>query len=120
MSLDIHLYRSFTWDDTGEKDYDTIFHTNITHNLGKMAEEAGIYKVMWEPEEIFGSDSEIFAWEIQSQLEEGVAKLKENPKFFKQFNPPNGWGNYYGLLRVATEYLEAVKKYPHSIISVDR
>ena len=28
------------------------YSANITHNLGKMAEEAGIYKHLWRPEEI--------------------------------------------------------------------
>ena len=30
----------------------TVFDANITHNLCAMAEEAGIYKACWRPEEI--------------------------------------------------------------------
>lgn len=28
------------------------YHANITHNLGKMAEAAGIYHALWRPDEI--------------------------------------------------------------------
>ena len=29
-----------------------VFSANITHNLGKMADEAGIYKALWRPDEV--------------------------------------------------------------------
>jgi len=38
---------------TAEYGVDTqVFHRNITHNLGKMANAAGIYEALWRPEEI--------------------------------------------------------------------
>jgi precorrin-6x reductase len=40
MSLDIWLEISAT-----------PFEANITHNLNRMAEAAGVYKVLWRPEE---------------------------------------------------------------------
>ena len=43
MSLDVSITRI---QPTG------VFTSNITHNLGKMAEAAGIYKHLWCPEEI--------------------------------------------------------------------
>jgi hypothetical protein len=29
-----------------------VYSDNITHNLGEMADAAGIYKALWRPEEI--------------------------------------------------------------------
>jgi hypothetical protein len=29
-----------------------VYSANITHNLGKMADEAGVYEALWRPEEI--------------------------------------------------------------------
>ena len=41
MSLDIDLI---------ETSPHSVFDANITHNLGKMAGEAGIYEALWHPE----------------------------------------------------------------------
>ncbi len=48
MSLDIDIY----YDVVGRDDIKHCVHDqNITHNLTDMAEEAGIYGVVWRPEE---------------------------------------------------------------------
>ena len=48
MSLDVYLTRkkwiSYDAGKTLTEENETIYDANITHNLGKMAEEAGIYK----------------------------------------------------------------------------
>lgn len=44
MSLDVYL--------EGPPVPQDVFWANITHNLGRMADEAGIYKHLWRPEEI--------------------------------------------------------------------
>lgn len=51
MSLDVYLYVEV---DTGGEELTRLdlFEWNITHNLGKMANEAGIYQHMWGPEEL--------------------------------------------------------------------
>lgn len=43
MSLDVYL--------TAVRPTE-VFSANITHNLGEMADKAGIYKACWRPEEI--------------------------------------------------------------------
>ena len=43
MSLDVHLSAVRTTE---------VYWANITHNLNSMADEAGIYKHLWRPEEI--------------------------------------------------------------------
>jgi hypothetical protein len=95
---------------------DTVFEYNITHNLGKMANEAGIYQALWRPEEI---DAEK-ALDITDILESGLCELIENPEKYKRFNPENGWGNYDGLVQFVTKYLTACKEYPEATITVSR
>jgi len=34
----------------GRETTDEVFTANITHNLGEMARQAGLYGVLWEPE----------------------------------------------------------------------
>lgn len=93
-----------------------VFSKNITHNLGKMAGKAGIYDVLWRPDENGYERAE----SIIEPLEKGIDKLKNDPEHFKQFNPSNGWGDYEGLLRFAEDVLAACKQYPLVKIYVSR
>ncbi len=121
-----------------EIDYedDYVFDQNITHNLGKMASEAGLYEALWRPHRLkkgydipeddhnaeweFEDANHSQAFEIIPILKKGIKKMKSNPEYFKKFNPENGWGTYEGLLSFAEKYLEACKEYPNSFISVSR
>lgn len=67
-----------------------VYDANITHNLGKMAEAAGIYKHLWRPEEIGITK----AGELIQPLFEGIKKLKADPTHYKKFDAANGWGTY--------------------------
>ena len=95
---------------------DRVFHANITHNLGKMANEAGIYQALWKPEEI----GITHASQLIEPLKIGLSQLERFPDHFKQFNPENGWGDYEGLADFVCEYLEACLKYPEARIEVSR
>lgn len=95
---------------------DTFFDQNMTHNLGIMAEKAGIYQALWRPEEI-GIKK---ASQLIKPLTEGLEKLKATPEYFKQFNPENGWGSYEGLVEVVEKYLRACKENPKTNIRVSR
>ena len=94
----------------------SVFNYNITHNLNKMAEEAGIYKHLWRPEEIGITNAE----QLIEPLEAGLALLKNKPTYFRKFNPENGWGSYEGLVEFVTKYLEACKENPDAEIGVSR
>ena len=94
----------------------SVFEYNITHNLNEMADKAGIYEVLWRPDEI----DTIYANQIINKLEVGLILLKEKPEYFKQFNPENGWEDYEGLIKFVEEYLEACKRNPDAEISVWR
>ncbi len=94
----------------------TVYDRNITHNLTEMADEAGIYKHLWRPEELF-----IFhAMDLIAPLKEGLSKLKADPERFKKFNPPNGWGSYENLVEFVEDYIVACVKNPDATITISR
>lgn len=107
MSLDFSLYAVRR---TCVVDY------NITHNLGKMADEAGIYKCLWRHDE----NGFKTAADIIPLLRDGLAKLKNDPKHFEQFNAPNGWGLYEHFVPFVEDVLKACEENPDAEISVSR
>lgn len=94
---------------------EAVYDANITHNLGQMADKAGIYKALWRPEEIEVTR----ASQLIDLLEAGLDRLKA-ADYFKQFNPDNGWGNYDNLVTFTERYLAACKEYPTARIDVSR
>jgi hypothetical protein len=99
-----------------ESESDEVYSANITHNLNSMAEAAGIYKYLWRPDEIEITK----ASQLIEPLEAGLLLLKSDPMTFKKFNPPNGWGDYAGLVRFVENYLEACKQYPEATVRACR
>ena len=120
MSLNVSLYKKYhvSYDNgkTLEEKEECVFDANITHNLGEMADKAGIYKACWRPEEI----GAIKAKDILPLLEKGYSDMKARPEYYKQFNPPNGWGVYEHFLSWVEEYLQACKENPECEIYVCR
>ena len=107
MSLDVYLT---------EVRETTIYDRNITHNLNKMADEAGIYKHLWRPEEIEITK----AAQLIEPLREGLSLLLSDPERFKKFDPENKWGDYHGLVNFVREYLAACEENPNASVSVSR
>ena len=125
MSLDVYLRGpaeqvactcSHCWDDHMREDREEFFQANITHNLNKMAREAGIYEACWRPEEIGITKAE----QLIEPLEHGIERLKAEPERFKQFNPSNGWGDYDGFIQWLENYLAACIEHPNAEITVSR
>lgn len=111
MSLDLSLkYPTATY----EVEY--LYESNITHNLNSMADAAGIYLALWKPEELNITKAK----ELISILEKGLLMLIHDPEYYEQFNSPNGWGLYKDFVPFVENYLEACKKYPHTIIEIGR
>ena len=81
-----------------------------------MAEEAGIYKHLWRPEEL---DIKTAA-ELIGPLEIGLQRLKDAPEYFKQFEPDNERGKYDVFVTWVEKYLAACKENPDAEISVSR
>jgi hypothetical protein len=107
MSLDVYLT-----DEAG----DGLYSANITHNLGKMAEEAGIYDCLWRPEE----HGITHARQIIEPLASGLAKLATEKARFEQFNAPNGWGLWEHFVPFCARYLQACRDNPDARVHVSR
>ena len=140
MSLDVYLTQkkwiSYDAGKTLTEENETVYDANITHNLGKMADEAGIYEALWRPHRLkecynipesdhqaewkFEEENKTTAKDIIPLLEKGLADLKSRPEHFEKFNSPNGWGLYEHLVSFVEKYLEACKEYPDAIIEVSR
>jgi hypothetical protein len=93
-----------------------LFEANITHNLGKMADEAGIYMQIWRPDELGVQQ----AREIIEPLRQGLERMKADPTHFEQFNASNGWGLYENFVPWLERYLAACEEYPDATIYVSR
>ena len=93
-----------------------VYDANITHNLNTMALEAGIYHILWRPEEIKAK----CAKDIILPLTKGLLSLLKEPDTYKKYNPKNGWGNYDNLVEFTRLYLEACIEYPYAEILISR
>jgi len=91
-----------------------IFDANITHNLGKMAKAAGVYMYLWRPDEIGITK----ASQLIEPLRAGLGVLMLDPEGYREFNPENGWGNYEGLVKFITKYLEVCENNPDADIYI--
>lgn len=107
MSLDVMLTKVMPAE---------IYSANITHNLGKMAEAAGIYGAVWRPEE-HGITK---AAQLIPILEKGIAEMKADPEKYRALNAPNGWGTYDVFVPWLERYLAACKEDPDADIKVSR
>lgn len=115
MSLDIYLYEASVCDHEQSSGRE-LYSANITHNLGKMAKEAGLYEVLWRPDEHGYKQAK----DILDILEEGLKKLKENPEHYRQFNAENGWGLYEHFVPFVENYYRACDENLDAFISVSR
>jgi hypothetical protein len=108
MSLDFYLEMEL---DTGapEPHKVELYSGNITHNLNTMAEEAGIYKCLWHPDDLYENPT---ADKLILHLEAGLLKLKSHPEHYKQFDASNGWGTYKDFVPFVEEILDACKEHP--------
>lgn len=115
MSLDIYFTERKTCQKCGHTsdDDEYVFSKNITHNLNRMAQEAGFYEQLWHPERT----DVVTAQQLGVHIEKGIAELKANPEKYKRFSASNGWGTYTQFLPWLEELLAACKEYPDAIVS---
>ncbi len=117
MSLDLYLYGAAREErcicsacehEHTRKVSDCHYSGNITHNLGEMAEAAGIYNCMWRPRE-HGITK---ARQMIDPLRAGLALLRSDPARFEKYNASNGWGMYKHFVPFVAEVLAACEEYP--------
>ena len=107
LSLDVHLT-----DAEGQ----AVFSANITHNMGAMAREAGIYECLWRPDE----HGITRAGDLIEPVATGLALMASEPKRFKALDPTNKWGSWKAFVPWIAEYLEALRAWPESTVRVCR
>lgn len=117
MSLDVYLTTP-ACEHCGRsgRDGGELFSANITHNLNRMAEEAGIYQHVWRPEEV----GITHARQLIDPLRAGIALMKADPGRFRQHDADNGWGRYDDFVPWLERYLAACEMYPHATVEVSR
>jgi hypothetical protein len=121
MSLSVYLRSragtcptcGHSWEGADDRE---VYSANITHNLGKMANAAGIYEALWRPEEI----NITTASQLIPLLKAGLDKLKSNPEHYKTFNSPNGWGMYEHFVPFVEKYLAACEEHPTATVVANR
>lgn len=106
MSLDFYL----------TLDGKEVFSANVTHNLNKMADLAGIYECLWRPEE----HGITHAKQVIEPLQKGIVFLTSEKAACEALNASNGWGTWRDFLPWCCEVLEACKKYPEAEVRVSR
>lgn len=106
MSLDIDLI------EYGE----SMWSANMTHNLNKIAIEAGVYECLWRPDEIGVK----YARDNISNLRFALGIFYSKYDELKKLNPSNGWGDIDRLIEVTQDFLKACMEYPNAIIECDR
>jgi hypothetical protein len=118
MSLDIYFREKKICPNCAHilDDGEEVHWQNITHNLGRMADEAGFYKQLWRPEET----DVVYASQLGIHLEKGIKELESNPAKYKQFSASNGWGTYEQFIPWLKELLQACKDHPDSIVTASR
>ena len=100
MSLDVYIKRN--------KEDDSEWIANITHNLGEMADHIPVgnttlYYVCWRPEEI-GIKT---VGDILPLLTEGIHYMIDHREELEQYNSPNGWGTYKSFIGFLLDYKHA-------------
>ena len=90
-----------------------LYSRNITHNLGKMADAAGIYQILWQPDELPWIKT---AKDIIPTFEKGLAELVLNKTKYSAYNSPNGWGMYEHFVTFCIDYLQACRDHPEASI----
>jgi len=114
VSLDVYLVTPAC--DHCKRGASQLYSANITHNLGGMAEEAGVYKHLWRPEEI----GIVTAGQLVESLRAGVALLKSDPARFEAMSSPNDWGLYKHFVPFVEKYLAACEEFPDAEVRVSR
>lgn len=104
MSLDFSLNEERTVE---------VFDLNITHNLSIMASHAGVYNALWHSEGKKAS-------ELLPELIMGLACLAIDKESLLDHTPPNGWGDYDGLVRCVRDAAKACIEHPDAVVEVSR
>lgn len=116
MSLDLTIYATVDLGGAEPFRFEIDSH-NVTHNLTAMAEEAGVYRALWRPEELVENPRLL---DIEPVLREGLERLEADPKHFEAMNPRNGWGSRQNLVEACEWVLEYADLCPLAMVEACR
>lgn len=88
---------------------DVFYDTNITHNLGKMFYEAGVYEILWQ-------GNGLVAGEQIEKLEAALRLMEQEPSRFEALSAPNGWGTYKHAVPWLRDVIRAFKEHPNATL----
>lgn len=115
MSLDIAL--TIAVNTGGTKAHRVVLYdANITHNLNRMAEEAGLYGCLWRPEE----NGITKAGQLIEPLTRGLEMMRADRARFEAYNASNGWGLYEDFVPWLEQLLAACKAHPMATVEASR
>lgn len=96
-----------------EEEFETneFWHGNITHNLHEMAgqcygRDLCLDDLLWRdemPDNIVEYIIDLFAC---------LFELKNNPDYYRRYNPSNGWGTYEQLVEFVRSFIHALIDMP--------
>ena len=95
---------------------ETVYDANITHNLGKIAKEAGIYQALWRPDECGITTAD----QLVPILGPGLTYLREHIDELRELEPSNGWGTVENLIDFTQDYLRAARHHDKTTVTVWR
>ena len=116
MSLDVYLTHDERCPACGRGPDDDVYSANITHNLTTMADAAGLYGLLWRPEE----NGITKAQQLIGPLQSGIAAMKADRPKFEALNSLNGWGLYENFVPWLEALLEACEENPDCFFTASR
>lgn len=104
MSYDVSIHIPGKHGTTAEE-----WDRNLTYNLSSMMQEGGLILIDLDGEKAG-------AW--IATLQTLYKAMLEEPDRFKAHNPPNGWGDYDGLLDFVRDFASAAEAHPDGIVLI--
>ena len=89
-----------------------VFESNITHNLGKMATELGVYALIWRHEESGVESAACLLGPVAAAIDE----LRTRPEHYDQFDAANGWGTRVHMMKFLQEIQSAAREHPDATV----
>jgi len=92
---------------------DGLFSQNITHNLGAMFSEAGVYEILWRGDGLV-------AGSVVDRLVAALQVMRDDEPRFRKFDAPNGWGRYEHAVEFLSDVIAGCREHPEGVIRCSR
>jgi hypothetical protein len=100
-----------------EDDYEDarLSSLNIINNLNAVAQEAGLHEILWSPDEMTTTASQMIV-----PLEKGIKELEANPDKYKAFDASDGFRHYKSFADFCKAMLRKCHEYPDAVIEASK